>query len=91
MSVSSTTRFTPPPAKMSSIASAPGGRPSPSSVLRLRQACCDKPAAGQTDTRREPSSKLQLMQETLETAIAEGHKALVFSQWTSSSTESSLV
>jgi len=50
-------------------------------LLRLRQAACHPgllpghTAAG--------SSKLTLLMETLDSVIAEGHKALVFSQWTS--------
>ena len=50
-------------------------------LLRLRQAACHRGLVpGQTATR---SSKLDLLLEELETAVAEGHKALVFSQWTS--------
>jgi superfamily II DNA or RNA helicase len=50
-------------------------------LLRLRQAACH-PALlpGQ---RAESSAKLDLLLEQLETALAEGHRALVFSQWTS--------
>jgi superfamily II DNA or RNA helicase len=50
-------------------------------LLRLRQACCH-PALlpGQ---QAEGSSKLALLLETLDNAVAGGHKALVFSQWTS--------
>ncbi|MCZ7618284.1 MAG: DEAD/DEAH box helicase [Myxococcota bacterium] len=50
-------------------------------LLRLRQAACHRGLIpGQT---AERSSKLDLLFEELETAVAEGHKALVFSQWTS--------
>jgi superfamily II DNA or RNA helicase len=51
-------------------------------LLRLRQAACHVGLVPGTD---EPptSSKLELLLETLEEVIAEGHKALVFSQWTS--------
>jgi superfamily II DNA or RNA helicase len=50
-------------------------------LLRLRQACCHPGLIpGQSATQ---SSKLTLLLESLETALAEGHKALVFSQWTS--------
>lgn len=50
-------------------------------LLRLRQACCHPGLIpGQ---RLDRSAKLDLLVDTLETAIAEGHKALVFSQWTS--------
>lgn len=50
-------------------------------LLRLRQAACHRGLVpGQ---RAESSSKVELLVEELGTAIAEGHKALVFSQWTS--------
>lgn len=50
-------------------------------LLRLRQACCHR---GLLPNQTAPgSSKITLLMETLEGAIAEGHKALVFSQWTS--------
>ncbi len=50
-------------------------------LLRLRQAACHRGLVpGQTADR---SSKLDLLLEELDTAVAEGHKALVFSQWTS--------
>jgi superfamily II DNA or RNA helicase len=50
-------------------------------LLRLRQAACHRGLVpGQT---AERSSKLDLLLEELETIVAEGHKALVFSQWTS--------
>lgn len=50
-------------------------------LLRLRQACCHPGLVpGQT---LERSAKLELLVDRLETAAAEGHKALVFSQWTS--------
>lgn len=50
-------------------------------LLRLRQAACH-PALipGQ---QADGSSKLALLVETLDEVLAEGHKALVFSQWTS--------
>jgi hypothetical protein len=49
-------------------------------LLRLRQAACHRDLVpGQTADR---SSKLELLIEELATAVAEGHKALVFSQWT---------
>lgn len=52
-------------------------------LLRLRQASCH-PALlpGQTEAPPEDSSKLALLFETLDECVAEGHKALVFSQWT---------
>jgi SNF2 family DNA or RNA helicase len=51
------------------------------SLLRLRQAACH-PALlpGQKAT---SSSKIEVLREALVTAAADGHKALVFSQWTS--------
>ena len=49
-------------------------------LLRLRQACCHSGLIpGQ---QAETSSKVSLLLETLEQVVAEGHKALVFSQWT---------
>jgi superfamily II DNA or RNA helicase len=50
-------------------------------LLRLRQAACHPALVpGQ---HAESSSKLALLLEELETAVEDGHKALVFSQWTS--------
>jgi superfamily II DNA or RNA helicase len=50
-------------------------------LLRLRQACCHPNLVpGQN---AETSSKLELLAETLEKTVANGHRALVFSQWTS--------
>ncbi len=51
-------------------------------LLRLRQAACH---AGLIDEakRAEPSAKLELLLSQLKEVIAEGHKALVFSQFTS--------
>lgn len=51
-------------------------------LLRLRQASCH---AGLIDEskRLEPSAKLDLLLRQLQEVIAEGHKALVFSQFTS--------
>ncbi len=50
-------------------------------LLRLRQAACHSGLVpGQ---RAETSSKVTLLLETLDSVVAEGHKALVFSQWTS--------
>ncbi len=50
-------------------------------LLRLRQAACHSALVpGQTAKR---SSKLEVLLESLATVAAEGHKALVFSQWTS--------
>ena len=50
-------------------------------LLRLRQAACHPALVpGQT---AQTSSKVEALLEALETAVAENHKALVFSQWTS--------
>jgi superfamily II DNA or RNA helicase len=50
-------------------------------LLRLRQAACHPALVpGQT---AETSAKVERLRESLETVLAEGHKALVFSQWTS--------
>jgi superfamily II DNA or RNA helicase len=50
-------------------------------LLRLRQAACH--AALLPGQHAASSSKVQALLEALETASADGHKALVFSQWTS--------
>jgi hypothetical protein len=50
-------------------------------LLRLRQAACHRALV--PGHHAETSSKTELLLETLETAAREGHKALVFSQWTS--------
>ena len=50
-------------------------------LLRLRQAACH--AGLVPGQQSEASSKLSLLLESLENIVAEGHKALVFSQWTS--------
>jgi superfamily II DNA or RNA helicase len=50
-------------------------------LLRLRQASCHPALVpGQ---RADTSSKVEALAEALEDAAADGHKALVFSQWTS--------
>jgi len=49
-------------------------------LLRLRQVCCH-PALVDRDFAGD-SAKMTLLLETLETLLAEGHKALVFSQFT---------
>jgi SNF2 family DNA or RNA helicase len=50
-------------------------------LLRLRQAACHRGLLpGQ---QAETSSKIELLMEVLDEAVAEGHKILVFSQWTS--------
>jgi superfamily II DNA or RNA helicase len=50
-------------------------------LLRLRQAACH--AALVPGQRADSSSKVERLLEALEEAAADGHKALVFSQWTS--------
>lgn len=62
-------------------------------LLRLRQACCDPalvpgagvPSAGPSSLSAPfpLSSKIELLLETLTESIAAGHRALIFSQWTS--------
>ncbi len=50
-------------------------------LLRLRQAACHPALVpGQT---AESSAKIEVLLEALEEVVSEGHKALVFSQWTS--------
>lgn len=50
-------------------------------LLRLRQAACH---TGLLPGQEAPtSSKIRLLIETLDEVVSEGHKALVFSQWTS--------
>jgi SNF2 family DNA or RNA helicase len=49
-------------------------------LLRLRQACCHPGLLpGHTES---TSTKVAVLLERLEEAVADGHKALVFSQWT---------
>ena len=50
-------------------------------LLRLRQAACH--SALVPGQHADSSSKTELLLSTVETAAAEGHKSLVFSQWTS--------
>ena len=50
-------------------------------LLRLRQAACHPALLPGQEART--SSKLERLVEALEIAVEEGHKALVFSQWTS--------
>ncbi len=50
-------------------------------LLRLRQAACHRGLVpGQT---ADTSSKTELLLTELETAVSDGHRSLVFSQWTS--------
>jgi len=51
-------------------------------LLRLRQACCDRAMIPGQET-DERSSKVAAVTEQLAIAAASGHRALVFSQWTS--------
>jgi superfamily II DNA or RNA helicase len=62
----------------------PGGRRFQilAALTRLRQACCDAALlpGGDPDA---PSAKLDLLDDLLEELVDEGHRILVFSQWTS--------
>ena len=49
-------------------------------LLRLRQACCHGGLL--PGSRIKTSSKIALLMDTLDVAISAGHKALIFSQWT---------
>ncbi len=49
-------------------------------LLRLRQAACDPRLLGKDEA---PGSKIELLLEQLEGLLSDGHKALVFSQFTS--------
>jgi len=51
-------------------------------LLRLRQAACH-PALIDKSNRKLPSAKLETLMEQLREVLREGHKALVFSQFTS--------
>lgn len=50
-------------------------------LLRLRQACCHSALIPGQESKH--SSKIELLVQTLGDSIAAGHRALVFSQWTS--------
>jgi len=55
-------------------------------LLRLRQAACHQallPSAVRGGAAPQSSAKLERLMEALEDAVADGHRALVFSQWTS--------
>ncbi len=52
-------------------------------LLRLRQACCHPALVPQQKEKPLHSSKIDLLIATLEESISLGHRALVFSQWTS--------
>lgn len=49
-------------------------------LLRLRQAACHRGLIPGQEA--ESSAKVELLLETLDQIVADGHKALVFSQWT---------
>jgi superfamily II DNA or RNA helicase len=50
-------------------------------LLRLRQAACHPGLVPGQEA--EVSAKIELLLDVLQSSVAEGHKALVFSQWTS--------
>ncbi len=52
-------------------------------LLRMRQACCDPRLLPGDVGRGAASAKLDRMEELLVELVTDGHKALVFSQWTS--------
>jgi len=52
-------------------------------LLRLRQASCHASLVPGQESESGSSSKLETLFARLEEAVADGHKALVFSQWTS--------
>ena len=70
------------------LAASKGSQPGPrrmqilAALTRLRQACCDAALlpGGDPDA---PSGKLDLLDDLLEELVDEGHRVLVFSQWTS--------
>ncbi len=51
-------------------------------LLRLRQVCCD-PRLVAAEATAEASAKLAVLQELLDEAVDDGHRVLVFSQFTS--------
>jgi SNF2 family DNA or RNA helicase len=53
-------------------------------LLRLRQAACHRGLLpGASAEVSATSSKVRLLMETLDQVVAEGHRSLIFSQWTS--------
>lgn len=52
-------------------------------LLRLRQACCHPALVPGGAEGEGSSSKIELLLQTLDASLALGHKALIFSQWTS--------
>ncbi len=51
-------------------------------LLRMRQACCDPSLLPGEAGQNAPSCKLDRLEELLVDVIVDGHKALIFSQWT---------
>jgi SNF2 family DNA or RNA helicase len=49
------------------------------SLLRLRQACCDLRLTGLDE--EKPGAKLEVLEELLEEAVVGGHRVLIFSQF----------
>ncbi|MFN3201105.1 MAG: SNF2-related protein [Bradymonadia bacterium] len=72
---------------MSSVASKGMGRSSLEileALMRLRQAACDVALLPvELRSGADGSAKLDLLEEILNSVVAEGHKALIFSQWPS--------
>lgn len=52
-------------------------------LLRLRQAACHSSLVPGQEATNNSSSKLETLYARLDEAVADGHRALVFSQWTS--------
>ncbi len=52
-------------------------------LLRLRQTCCHASLVPGTEPLNGPSAKTQLLLQTLQESLDCGHRALIFSQWTS--------
>jgi superfamily II DNA or RNA helicase len=52
-------------------------------LLRMRQACCDPSLLPGLAGRNAPSAKLDRLEEVLVDLVVDGHKTLIFSQWTS--------
>jgi superfamily II DNA or RNA helicase len=51
-------------------------------LLRMRQACCDPALLPGDVGEGAPAAKLDRLEEILVEVVSEGHKVLVFSQWT---------
>jgi superfamily II DNA or RNA helicase len=69
------------PSVVDVLASGSGVLAALEALLRLRQAACHPALLPGQDA--DSSSKVELLLELVDEAIAEGHKMLVFSQWTS--------